>query len=686
MMRKCFKSRLVAAVMAGALVFSALSAVMPGNVALAEENVTDEVTDFVKENEEATGDVTDYIKDDTEVTIEADEDAASEEASEGEMESASAESADLAKVNADNTADVEKEFVTISGHIIGYEYDEPFEILFDNLFSEEDDVTALAKDGWYSVKLLKDSCYYFSVPNEDRFHIISPDDYFFTGDEDEVVDIHIQMIINEFVTVSGNIIDYENGESFKDPLEILFVSIGPYSGERFNVSTIAYDGKYSVKLRKYSYYYVSLPNAYGFCILEDDDGGLRVLTQDEDREVDIRILRTEEIEVETRIYGKLDFGDLKDITDGDYYDFFNGTEITFEGEYYSDFAIVYSGEYETELSEGDYNVILTGETGNVYSVEPCYIITASWPEMPYTEYLSTLVYYGDYRTRDNEARIVCSFEDDLGLDLSNSTFYFVDSDKNRTNDCSYYEIIYGLIRLPKNKTYKLVAEGLPEGYELDYGKMSAIKPLTEHCGDGRYDYTVAIKKAGPNKTLAIVSDTEDIVATRSGKKYTFKIEAEGTDLSYSWYMKKPGATKFSKAGIYTDELSLYAKTNNDGIQVYCVVKDGSGNKLVGRTATFTIDYPAPEITYPNGKEISAASGKKANFRISAKSDFELTYSWYYMIPATIGGDGKFHKAGCYTNTYTRSAGKKIDGMQAYCVVTDSNGKKSKSDVITFTLK
>ena len=124
MMRKCFKSRLVAAVMAGALVFSALSAVMPGNVALAEENVTDEVTDFVKENEEATGDVTDYIKDDTEVTIEADEDAASEEASEGEMESASAESADLAKVNADNTADVEKEFVTISGHIIGYEYDE----------------------------------------------------------------------------------------------------------------------------------------------------------------------------------------------------------------------------------------------------------------------------------------------------------------------------------------------------------------------------------------------------------------------------------------------------------------------------------------------------------------------------------------------------------------------------------
>ena len=117
-----------------------------------------------------------------------------------------------------------------------------------------------------------------------------------------------------------------------------------------------------------------------------------------------------------------------------------------------------------------------------------------------------------------------------------------------------------------------------------------------------------------------------------------------------------------------------------------MIKDGNGKKLVGRTATFTIKYPAPVITYPNGKEISAASGKKANFSILAKLDVELTYSWYYMIPVTSGGDGKFHKAGCYEATYTRSASKRIDGMQAYCLVTDAKGKKVKSDVITFTFK
>ena len=179
-------------------------------------------------------------------------------------------------------------------------------------------------------------------------------------------------------------------------------------------------------------------------------------------------------------------------------------------------------------------------------------------------------------------------------------------------------------------------------------------------------------------------DTEDIVA-KKGTKVTFRIEAEGTGLKYSWYYKKPGADKYTKAGVYTNEYTRTAGKNTDGMQVYCMVSDSNGKAVHGRVATLTLDKQI-EITYPNGKSLSAAKGKKVDFMIYASSDLELSYSWYYMIPQSSGGDGKFHKAGCYTDTYTRSAGKKIDGMQAYCLITDSTGTQLKSDVITFNLK
>ncbi len=510
---------------------------------------------------------------------------------------------------------------------------------------------------------------------------------------DEVTEVSALSDKEERVTVSGNIVGYTS----EKPIEIGFSTwayISDEDDEPYNdvVTTEAKDGHYSVQLLKDCSYSVYLPGADGYYLFSPDNERISIRTFDEDVERDIQI---------EKLYFYYSIGeilpddvfDAVDDTDFDeFIDACKGCVITFESDDFNYEEVLDSDTFAgPTLPVGEYLVTLKGKTGNVYSLDT---LSLHWysdgyvdeSELYYDQAYSTYLSYGDYRTRDNEARIVCRFGDADGADLSNATFYFVDSNNNRTNSYSYLELKYGIIRLPNDKTYKLVAEGLPEGYVIDYSKMSDICPGQEHCGDAWYDYDVKVAEGSPYVPLAITKDTEDIAATQSGKKYTFKIEAEGTDLSYSWYMKKPGASKFFKAGIYTNEFSLYAKTNNDGIQVYCVIKDGSGNKLVGRTATFVLDYPAPVITYPNGKEISAASGKKANFCISAKSDFELTYSWYYMIPASNGGDGKFHKAGCYTDTYTRSAGKRIDGMQAYCLVTDSKGKKVKSDAITFKLK
>ena len=601
MLKKRFKARMGAIALAAAMAFTAFSPAMPGDIAYAEENVTEEVTEVLTEKTEETEEVTEEV---------------AEEATDEE---------------------------TVKDTDVIVEDSETTEKVID-FFKDDVELTVGADN---------------AVDNED-----------------------------DFITISGNIIGYE----YKAPFEILFDTWGSNSNEKPAISTIAKDGKYSAKIRKNYDYIVRLPGADGYCLYDDNNEGVYIFTAEEDIECDIKIQMCK-----FDIDGEVDFDVLSDIAgESDEWDeICEGSVITIEGKTLEDDDYFYEetleyGSYGEVMPVGEYVLTLKGKTGNVYSVEPLSLHQRSNGYVDvddYTEYVMdyTSPYYGDYRTRDNEARIVCNFGDLQGADISNATFYFVDSDNNRTNGCSYLELKYGLIRLPKDKTYRLVAEGLPEGIELDYSKMSDICPAQEHCGDGRYSYDAVLGAESVQKPLAIVNDTEDITVTRNGIKCVFKLEAEGTDLKYCWYYKTPSMSTFKKAGALTNEYARHSTKYIDGMQVYCVVTDGNGNKLVGRTATLNIDYPAPVLTYPKGKVLKTTKGSKIYFSVSAKSDLPVTYSWYYMVP-NAKGDGTFHKACCYEDTYIRHATKNIDGMKAYCVVTDSKGQKTKSDVITFKLK
>ncbi len=186
--------------------------------------------------------------------------------------------------------------------------------------------------------------------------------------------------------------------------------------------------------------------------------------------------------------------------------------------------------------------------------------------------------------------------------------------------------------------------------------------------------------------IVITNDTADIYAGKVGDRCTFRIEAEGENLSYCWYYKRPGDTVFYKAGSYTNEYVRTYVEQIDGMQVYCVITDSNGNKAVGRKATLSKQKADISINYPLGTELTVAYGKKINFSVEVDSTEEVSYKWYYMLPSSIGGDGIFHNTGCYDSTYCRTATDSINGMQAYCVITDSEGRRTVSETFTFTLK
>jgi uncharacterized repeat protein (TIGR02543 family) len=75
------------------------------------------------------------------------------------------------------------------------------------------------------------------------------------------------------------------------------------------------------------------------------------------------------------------------------------------------------------------------------------------------------------------------------------------------------------------------------------------------------------------------------VAKGATAKVTFK--AEGDGLTYTWYYKDPGATKFSKTTTFTGNTYTISSmtASRSGRQIYCVVKDKYGNTVSTNTVT-----------------------------------------------------------------------------------------------------
>ena len=69
----------------------------------------------------------------------------------------------------------------------------------------------------------------------------------------------------------------------------------------------------------------------------------------------------------------------------------------------------------------------------------------------------------------------------------------------------------------------------------------------------------------------------------------FSVKATGKSLSYQWYYKKAGTSTWVKwPGHDTATTSAISNTSWDGMQVRCVITDGSGSKVTSRAAKITL--------------------------------------------------------------------------------------------------
>ena len=248
-------------------------------------------------------------------------------------------------------------------------------------------------------------------------------------------------------------------------------------------------------------------------------------------------------------------------------------------------------------------------------------------------------------------------------------------------------------------TVKAVGQGLQyQWYVKDAGasgfSKSSVTSRTYSClmddaRAGRKVYCVVTDQNG-NKvrtstvTLSMKPDrpvfiTRQPVGTTvyEGETASVSVKATGKDMTYQWYVKNAGASKFSKSSTKTATYSITMNADREGRQVYCMIKDAYGYTTKSETVTLKMKHPATITGQP--VDTSAVNGSKVSVKVSATGD-GLKYQWY-----VLSADGAAVPSKATSRTYSAAMNEKNNGRQVYCAITDKYGNQVQSETVTLSM-
>ena len=184
-----------------------------------------------------------------------------------------------------------------------------------------------------------------------------------------------------------------------------------------------------------------------------------------------------------------------------------------------------------------------------------------------------------------------------------------------------------------------------------------------------------------NQECKIVTQPTD-KTINLGDSVTLSLKAQGSGLTYQWYFKKVGQTSWNKWNNRTHASETVTPNATwDGIKLYCLVKDASGNSVNSKVITVTVKSAAITITQQPAN-VTTSAGSDVKFTVKA-SGTGLKYQWQYKK----SGQTSWSNWGSRTTaSTTATANATWNGMQVRCVVTDSAGNKVTSSAAKITIK
>ena len=253
---------------------------------------------------------------------------------------------------------------------------------------------------------------------------------------------------------------------------------------------------------------------------------------------------------------------------------------------------------------------------------------------------------------------------------------------------------------PEGSTAKVTIKANGDGLEYqwyiknadkDKFSKSSVTSATYSCkmnekSDGRQVYCVVTDQYGnsvKSKTVTIymgnpakITSQPQNTAAPEGKVAKATVKATGDGITYTWYIKNPGKSSFSKSSVTSATYSCKMSEKTDGRQAYCVITDKYGTSVKTKTVTLYMGNPIKITSQP--KDAVNEQDMTAKATVKATGD-GLSYQWYIKNP----GKDKFGKSSVTSATYSCKMTASTDGRQAYCVITDEKGLSVQTDTVTF---
>ena len=157
-----------------------------------------------------------------------------------------------------------------------------------------------------------------------------------------------------------------------------------------------------------------------------------------------------------------------------------------------------------------------------------------------------------------------------------------------------------------------------------------------------------------------------------GDVASVSLTATGSNLTYTWYVKDPGDSKYYKSSVSSSTYRTKITSTTNGRYAYCIVKDKSGKTVKSKTvvlrgkATITAE---PENLY-------VKQGDTAKVSLTANGN-GLEYKWFIKSE----GDEKYSKSSVTKSFYSTTMNDDSNGRYVYCVVTDQYGNKDQSKTV-----
>ena len=209
---------------------------------------------------------------------------------------------------------------------------------------------------------------------------------------------------------------------------------------------------------------------------------------------------------------------------------------------------------------------------------------------------------------------------------------------------------------------------------------------------GRYVYCVVTDKYGKtDKSKTVVLRQQATIVTQPkttsaalGETAKLTVKAKGDGLTYQWYIKNAGGSKYSKSSITKSTYSVKMSDSVNGRYVYCIVTDKYGKTEKSKTVMLKLKAdPLTIVTQP--QNIYAKVGDTVSFSVTVSGGkAPYTYQWEF----TTDNLSEWLNVDAWAIGNTANLSFRVDGAHEWdnhykyrCVITDANGTQLISDPV-----